>query len=132
MSMVDPPRGGALPADLARDAVGWDATTWSRALRYWDHMLGQSPLRALEIGARSGGLSLWLAWRGHDVVCSDYPDVTDEARTLHGRHQVAGRIVYQSLDATEIPLRDEFDLVVFKSVLGGVGRDDRPDRQQAM
>jgi hypothetical protein len=60
----------AAPAMLMTDVCGWDVGTWSRAVRFWE---SRAPIRgrALELGARRGGLSLWLAAHGCDVLCSD-------------------------------------------------------------
>ena len=52
------------------------------------------------------------------------------ASPLHKRYGVASRIKYCDINATDIPFENHFDLVVFKSVLGAVGYDDRLDRQQ--
>src|SRR5262249_15564144 len=43
------------------------------------------------------------------------------------RHQAAGvadRIQYRSIDTLEIPYKNEFDIVLFKSVLGALGCAD--------
>src|SRR5207244_2987695 len=87
-------------------------------------------LDCMEIGAGSGGLSLWLALRGHRVTCSDRSDAARMAATLHRKHGVAGAIRYVDIDATTIEFEECFDVIVFKSVLGGIGRADRADRQE--
>lgn len=107
---------------LFRDVFEWDVTNWSPALEFWSHCL-QGRLegsRALELGARQGGLSLWLALNGARVVCSDVADPVDAGRGLHTRYGVADLIRYEKIDARSIPYRDEFDIVAFKSILGGV------------
>jgi len=40
----------------------------------------------------------------------------------HAAHGVRHLIQYSRIDATDIPYTDEFDIVVFKSILGGIGR----------
>jgi SAM-dependent methyltransferase len=113
------------------EIVDWDVGNWSQALGFWE---GRSRLRrdglALEIGAAGGGLSLWLAHLGFRVICSDRRPISVAARALHAKYGLASQIEYRTIDATSIPFRDELDLVCFKSVLGGVGADDRKDRQQ--
>lgn len=113
------------------EIVDWDVGNWSQALEFWE---GRSRLRrdglALEIGAAGGGLSLWLAHLGFRVICSDLRSPSAAARALHATYGLASQIEYRTIDTTAIPFRDELDLICFKSVLGGVGADDRKDRQQ--
>ncbi|MDH6180373.1 SAM-dependent methyltransferase [Microbacteriaceae bacterium SG_E_30_P1] len=116
--------GTGIDAELMRDIVGWDVRTWSTAVEFWNDHLGptDAPLRCLEVGAGPGGPSLWLALQGHTVVCTNFQNTEGQARPLHDRYGVTG-ITYQDVDATAIPFENEFDLVIFKSVLGGVGRE---------
>jgi SAM-dependent methyltransferase len=121
------------PLAPSRSAVmEWDVETWWPALEFWQahSRLDLSMSRVLEIGSRNGGLSLWLAANGASVTCSDLNGPTAAARSKHRIHRLDDRITYASIDATAIPHREAFDLVVFKSVLGGIGRDGRADRQQ--
>ena len=106
---------------LMHDIVSWDVRTWSTAVLFWQKVLPQGrPLRCLEIGAGPGGPSLWLALHGHEVLCTNWQATETQARPLHERYGVSG-ISYQDVDATQIPFENEFDVVVFKSVIGGVG-----------
>ncbi len=56
-----------------RDFIEWDISNWSRVLEYWENntsiILEQA--KALEVGGRHGGLSLWLAQKDVNVLCSD-------------------------------------------------------------
>jgi len=115
---------------LVRDIVTWDVRTWSTAVVYWDRVLGtpEKPLRCLEIGAGPGGPSLWLALQGHDVLCTNWQATREQAAPLHDQYGVSDRIEYTDVDATAIPYENEFDLIVFKSVIGGVGDRDAQDR----
>ena len=80
-------------------------------------------LRALEIGARDGGLSLYLAQKGVQVTCSDIDEPAARARELHHQYGLDSLIGYAAIDATAIPFNDDsFDLVIFKSMLGAVGQ----------
>jgi len=119
-------------AALVRDIVTWDVRTWSTAVVYWDTVLGtpERPLRCLEIGAGPGGPSLWLALRGNSVLCTNWQATREQAAPLHDRYGMTG-IEYQDVDATQIPFENEFDLIVFKSVLGGVGDKAAQDRAMA-
>lgn len=105
------------------DLVGWDVATWSAAFRRWDEVVADAPpvLRCLEIGAGPGGPSLWLARKGHDVLCTNQAMTVEIASPLHERHDYSGSIEYRTIDARELPFDGEFDVAVFKSVLGGVG-----------
>ncbi|MFM7104144.1 MAG: class I SAM-dependent methyltransferase [Flavobacteriales bacterium] len=113
------------------DFLGWDIRSWSRALRYWEKILPEPNENslALELGGREGGLSLWLASKGYKVVCSDLQDVALTANKLHSRFDPFGRIRYEDIDATNIPYQETFDIVVLKSVLGGVGYNDNLEAQ---
>jgi len=117
--------------DLRADIVEWDVANWSLALDTWAHACSPSlqDKKALEIGAHHGGLSLWLALQGAQVVCSDLGGPTQQARDLHARYGVANRITCQDIDATKIPYENHFDIVALKSVIGGVGRDGNKQRQ---
>ena len=111
-----------------RDMFQWEVRTWSRALPLWREHLAEirPPARALGIGEREGGLSLWLAAQGFEVVCSDLREFPPATRELHARHGVQDRITYAQADATKLPFADaSFKVVVFKSVLGALGERDR-------
>lgn len=114
--------GASVDSIPVTDIVGWDVRTWAKAVAYWESMLPDDGrvLRCLEIGAGPGGPSLWLAARGHDVICSNVENTRMQAEPLHERYGV-GTIRYEDINARNIPYRDEFDVVIFKSVLGGAG-----------
>lgn len=103
----------------------WDVMTWQKALLHWDCVLAKkdlSCLKALELGARDGGLSLYLAQKGVSVVCSDLFGPTKQAHELHKKHGLSHLVEYGAIDATTIPADNaSFDIVVFKSILGGIG-----------
>lgn len=110
------------------DIVGWDVRTWGRAVATWEEALAgmpDGPLEVLEVGAGPAGPSLWLALKGHRVVTSNLGETERLARPLHERYGVADRIEYRDLDLVAgLPYRAAFDVVVFKSVLGGLGSAD--------
>lgn len=120
--------------------LGWDIESWRPALDYWSNLLTDTVHgRALEVGAREGRLSLWLAREGFGVDCTDIFDPSDIARPFHHEHEsrseVLQRIRYAQLDATQ-PIEVEgagYDVVVFKSVLGGIGAaHGQPGQAQAL
>jgi SAM-dependent methyltransferase len=125
--------GVSPPDEVARDSIGWDVSNWSTCFTYWSEhtRLCLPGARALEIGAqRGGGLSLWMATQGMDVTCSGIKMHTEEMAAVHARHGVSDRVTFESIDALDIPYRDEFDVVAFKSVLGNIGQRDRVDLQR--
>lgn len=120
-----------MQTQLLRECIQWDVKSWSKALLYWEqHIPWHQVDRCLELGSREGGLSLWLALKGKEVICSDVGDVKQTAGALHRRYGVADKIHYESIDATYIPYENQFDLIVFKSILGVVGKDGNARRQQ--
>lgn len=122
--------------EVVRDIVEWDVGNWWRAIEYWektrqfDDVTGK---KALDLGGRAGGLSLYWALKGADVICSDVnEDGFEKARTLHSKYGVGNKIKYEKIDATKIPYQNTFDIICFKSVLGGVGYGDNYGRQREM
>ena len=116
----------AAPEPALVDLLHWDVRTWSVALDAWAPVVAAAPpvLRCLEVGAGPGGPTLWLAAQGHDVVCTNLAGTREQAFPLHERYGVVDRVEYRDIDLREgLPYRDEFDVVVFKSVLGGLGAD---------
>ena len=117
--------------ELLTQIVQWDVGTWSNALHFWENSIDWSNVKSgLELGGNQGGLSLWLALKGIKVVCSDLKNTKSSAEYLHQEHAVCNLIEYQDIDATNIPYENQFDLIVFKSILGGIGRDDNFDSQK--
>lgn len=116
--------------ELIDDIIGWDIVNWSKSFAFWEKHLdikGKN-YKCLELGARQGGLSLWLALNNNYVICSDvsYTDQQhelDKTIALHKKHNCEQYITYEAIDASNIPYSNHFDLVVFKSVLGGVSID---------
>lgn len=121
------------PNDLVKAIVEWDVKGWKKAIDQWDEVVPQSDgtLSALEIGARRGGLSLYLARKGYQVVCSDVENPESLAKLLHVEFGVEGLITYAAADASQLPFGDNsFDVIAFKSILGSVGQHGRVDLQE--
>lgn len=113
------------------DIIQWDIATWSRALQFWENEVDWSKVKhALELGARQGGLSLWLASKGINVICSDRGDTQVTAEPLHKKHNLTSLVKYEDIDATSIPYENHFDVIVFKSIIGGIGYGDNKAAQQ--
>lgn len=117
--------------NIINDIVQWDIKSWKKAIDFWDREIDFSQVEsALELGGRQGGLSLWLAKKGIHTVCSDLEDTENTARPLHEKHGVESLVSYKDIDATNIPFENHFDLICFKSIIGGIGRDNDPENQQ--
>lgn len=127
--MRNPSRLFLMNKELLLDVFEWDIANWSRAALFWQSHSNQNPEsgNALEIGARHGGLSLWLALQGMKVVCSDLNYPSETAREKHKKYGVSQLITYENISALDIPYKNEFDFVIFKSVLGGVGRNNNSE-----
>ena len=69
-------------------------------------------------------MSLWLAQKGISTVCSDYSHTKEKAIPLHSKYNLSSEIDYQDIDATNIPYENHFDLIIFKSIIGGIGKGD--------
>lgn len=117
--------------DFRKDIIQWDINSWSRAWMYWEKEMNWTNVRnALELGGNQGGLSLWLATKGINTICSDLKDVRVTAEPLHLKYDVAQFITYQDIDAADIPYENHFDIIVFKSIIGGIGRNDNYEIQR--
>jgi SAM-dependent methyltransferase len=116
--------------DKLLNFVEWDVRNWSVALDFWlaNSTQNLKECKALEIGTNFGGLSLWLASKGARVVCSDIR-VKEEAVRRHKAGGVSHLIEYQTIDATDIPYTEHFDVIVFKSVLGAPEIGGKAERQ---
>jgi SAM-dependent methyltransferase len=111
--------------ELINDIIQWDVKSWSRAIHYWESNINWNHIKnGLELGGRQGGLSLWLASKGIETVCSDLDNISNTAGSLHSRHNIQSLIRYENIDATSIPYENHFDVIVFKSILGGIGREE--------
>lgn len=118
--------------EILKDIVQWDIKTWSRMLPFWEKNFAiKQDMNALTIGEREGGMSLWLALKGVNVVCSDYNDFPEETSQLHKSYKVNERITYEKgVDATDLRAFSEnsFDIIVFKSVLGALSTKKRQQK----
>ncbi len=117
---------------LLNEIVGWDVNLWARAIDFWDQHLpaNNSHINCLDIGAREGGLSLWLAMKGFDVICSDVSDIEQSASVLHKKYSYTGSIKYADLNAMELKELNTYDIIIFKSVLGAIGSFHQPEAIQ--
>ncbi len=108
-----------------QEIVEWDVAHWSRAFQLWDQELGGDwhGQTALDLGARGGGLSLYLSLRGCKVTYLDLHPAPEKAHELFLKHGVSERLDFLRASVTDLPLADaSVDVVAFKSLLGSVGR----------
>ncbi|WP_158589528.1 class I SAM-dependent methyltransferase [Butyrivibrio sp. CB08] len=119
------------------DITEWDTVNWGKAIKWIDGLnLDINGKKVLEMGARNGGMSLYFANRGAFCTCTDLFIPGEKAKNKHRKWKVDNRISYAALDATEdkIPEKyiNSFDIVTFKSVLGGVGSYENVDNEKKM
>lgn len=119
-------------AQFIKDVIQWDVKNWSKALPFWEkHVKDFENKKAMTFGEREGGLSLWLASKNVEVVCTDYNEFPEETADLHRRYSVDDKITYEKQDITQINAPDNsYDFVMFKSVIGALASDER--QQQAI
>jgi SAM-dependent methyltransferase len=113
-----------LSQSLLQDIIGWDVRSWGRCLAFWSPVLQEirpASARVLTLGERDGGISLWFALQGYQVICSDFNGPTPRARKLHEQYGVGHLVTYEDVDVFEIPHEaGSFDIVACKSVIGGL------------
>ncbi len=115
-------------------AIEWDVPTWKRSLWFWRSIIDKYNFQmnyGLEIGSRNGGLSYYFAKKYNSkIACSDYGYPSERAHKLHENSELTHLISYHDIDAANISFEENtFDFVVFKSVLGVVGREDNYTQQ---
>ncbi len=114
-----------------KNFLQWDVNSWSIAFRFWESQIQFDKISTtLELGGREGGLSLWIALNETQVVCSDLINTQKTASALHQKFNVSEFVHYQDIDASKIPYENHFDLIVFKSIIGGIGRNNNSQIQQ--
>jgi ubiquinone/menaquinone biosynthesis C-methylase UbiE len=65
------------------------------------------------------------------VVCSDLDEPTLNAKQLHAKYDVTQNITYADVNCLNIPYQDNtFDIVAFKSVMGGIGHHGNKESVQ--
>lgn len=109
------------------DYFEWDVNTWSRAINCWSECIKLYPIKsdsiALEIGGRSGGLSLYLANEfSIKTICSDLFNPDNFAKNFHSKFGVENLITYEEQNCLNLSYADcTFDFIIFKSVIGALG-----------
>lgn len=112
-----------------KDIFGWDVPIWSQALKFWQDYFPAVTAKgkAIELASNKGGLSLFLASQGYEVICSDILNPAQRAHELHSKYKDQFKIHYQIADARCLPFEnDTFDVVIFKSFLGYLSVESQP------
>lgn len=106
-----------------KNIIQWDVKNWKNALPYWSAHFDIRPgMKVLALGEREGGMSLYFAKLGCEVFCTDYNEMPESTKLLHEKEGVSSSIQYKKIDIRSIDFQDnEFDVVVFKSVIGTLG-----------
>jgi len=107
-----------------KDIFEWDVVNWSKALDIWK--LEKTPKgKALTIGERGGGLSLFLAKKNFQVICTDLNPFPESTKAMHIHFKVDQQITYQKEDVLKLSFPDNtFDCVMFKSVIGALSNKE--------
>jgi len=119
-----------MPSNLSKkeltDIIQWDVKNWKNALFFWEAHFDIRPgMKVLALGEREGGLSLYFAKKGCEVICTDYRALPDTTEEMHKNYNVADKITYAEVDMRNITYANEtFDIVVFKSVIGALGNQE--------
>lgn len=118
--------------ELLNDIVQWDVKNWSKLIKFWSPIIKEkSGNKALALGEREGGLTLWLALNGKEVTCTDYIQFDQTPLPLHVKYNVEDKINYKQEDATKLSFKDNyFDIIIFKSMLGAL--ESNSNQQKAL
>lgn len=111
---------------IIRESVGWDAVNWAKGLAFWEKRICLKDKDVLELGCgcKNGGLSLWASKLGSKTVCcSDYKSVTALTKRCHQVYN-CNNIRYELINALDIPYSEKFDVIMFKSMIGGICREN--------
>jgi len=113
-----------MPKEIIDISLAWDIINWGKSLNFFEKYIDYNkPIKALELGAgfRGGGYSHYFTMKNMNVICSDYPVVSKLIKEIHRKYNLDKVITYQTIDALDIPYKEEFDIIFFKSLLGGIG-----------
>ena len=114
---------------LVRLAFGWNYKSWSHAFKLSNSQLPNKLDRILEIGASSYSIvSLIFDGLAREIVISYYTEDQKEGvehylASVRQRYHLKSNYVLEQIDATTV--EGSFDIVIMKSVLGGLFRHDR-------
>lgn len=107
---------------LYQDSIGWDIENWLQGVKFWLDNVEFKNKRILELGCGcdNGGLSLLAANQKADsILCTNFGDITETTKNFHKQYKT-DNIDYANIDALDIPYNEEFDIIMFKSMMGGI------------
>ena len=102
---------------IKKDIIGWDFVNWVQSIELFEKFLNYKNInKVLEIGASetSGGFALFFANKNLNVICSGLNDPSEKLISIHQKYACYKNIKYTNVDATNISLKEEFDIVCFK------------------
>jgi ubiquinone/menaquinone biosynthesis C-methylase UbiE len=112
--------------DLSR-YFEWDIFNWSRVLSLWEPKIlelkkNSRQLKGLEIGGRQGGLSLMMANEYKiNTVLTDVQFTSKQIKYIE-EYDIYGLISTENQNVMNLTYEsNQFDLIIFKSVLGALG-----------
>jgi len=113
---------------LSRYAFGWNYKSWSHAIKVSSFLLPNRLDRILEIGAsRHSMVSLIFDGLADEIVISYYTEeqrlgVEQYLASVRQKYNLKSKYVLEQIDATNV--EGSFDIVIMKSVLGGLFRQN--------
>ncbi len=111
--------------NIIKYSFNWDFRTWSKALNVWKVTKTEKSKKVLELGgADNEGLSLYFSSLNYNTTFSSIDKPSEEVKTKHKKWKCHNLINYKQIDALDIQYKNEFDIICFKSILGGIARDD--------
>ena len=114
--------------NIINDIIGWDTSVWGQSLKFFDENVDfRNVKNALELGSGSyGGYSLYFASKNIDTICSNPFGDFESAKKVHSKYDFSTKIIYEKIDALDIPYENKFDCISFKSIMGILGnREER-------
>ncbi len=114
-------------SELVRLAFGWNYKSWSHAFKVSNFRLPRRLDRILEIGAsRHSMVSLIFDGLVSEIVVSYYTGKQREGieqylASVRKKYHLKSKYVLEQVDATTV--EGSFDIVIMKSVLGGLFRE---------
>jgi hypothetical protein len=109
--------------NFKKDIIGWDVSNWSESLNFFDDNINYANVKkVVELGSynNSGGYSLFFAEKKIDVTCSGIILPDSKQKSIHRKYSFSSYINYKKIDATDIQVRNEYDIVCMKSLLGRI------------
>ena len=113
---------------LVRLAFGWNYKSWSHAFKVSNFQLPNRLDRILEIGASKHSMvSLIFDGLASEIVISYYSDeqrggIEQYLASVRQKYHLKSKYVLEQIDATTV--EGSFDIVIMKSVLGGLFRQN--------